>query len=74
MSIFSEQFNELSFEVRAIACNLMLENQIRDLHLESDRLKRRYETSRKEINEKIKYCERELSQELGKINKTLKVK
>lgn len=69
MSIFSEQFNELPFDVRVIACNLALETQIRDLQLESSRLKRRYEESRKEINEKIKYCERELSKALNELNK-----
>jgi len=60
MSKYSERFNALPFEIREIACNLMLESQIRDLYLERGRLKKRYDTSRKEINEKIKYCEREL--------------
>ncbi len=60
MSVHSDKFNALPFEVRAIASNVMLEHTVRDLYLERDRLKRRYETSRKEINEKIKYCEREL--------------
>jgi len=61
MSIHSDKFNDLPFDIRVIACNLMLESQIRDLYKEKDRLKLRYETSKKEINEKIKYCERELS-------------
>ena len=61
MSIHSGKFNALPFEIREIACNVMLESQIRDLYKEKDRLKRRYETSKKEINEKIKFCERELA-------------
>lgn len=69
MSIFSEQFNELPFETRAIACNVMLEAQIRDMYREAERLKRRYETSKKEINEKIKYCERELAKKLDEVSK-----
>ena len=60
MSKHSDRFNELPLETRQIASNLMLEHQIRDLHLEMGRLKQRYHTSRWEINEKIKYCEREL--------------
>jgi len=39
----------------------MVEHQIRDLHFEAERLKLRYNTSKAEINEKIKYMERELA-------------
>ena len=38
----------------------MVEIEIRGLYSEMDRVKKRYETSRKGINEKIKYMEREL--------------
>ena len=61
MSKHSDRFNALPFETRVIACNSMLESHIRDLHQEMERLRRRYNTSRKEITEKIKYCERELA-------------
>ena len=61
MSKFSEEFNALPFDVRAIACNLMVEHQIRGLYFEAERLKLRYNTSKAEINEKIKYMERELA-------------
>jgi len=61
MSKFSDDFNALPFDVRAIACNVMVEHQIRDLYFEAERLKLRYNTSKAEINEKIKYMERELA-------------
>tara|TARA_R110000744_G_scaffold341635_1_gene446833 strand:- start:3431 stop:3589 length:159 start_codon:yes stop_codon:yes gene_type:complete len=48
-------------EVRIICCNLALQDQIRDLGFEKDRLKKRYSQSKKEIDDKIKYCERELA-------------
>ena len=72
MSVFSDQFNALPFEIRVIACNLALETKIRGLHLEAGRLKNRYETSRKEINETIKFCEHELFKKLTEINNTAK--
>ena len=61
MSEHGDKFNALPDEVREIACNLMLEYQIRDLYLEKERLHRRYCTSRNEINDKIRYCELELA-------------
>ena len=61
MSKHGDKFNALPADVREIACNLMLEYQIRDLRLEKERLKKRYCTSLNEINDKIKYCEKELS-------------
>ena len=68
MSKFSERFNALPDESRFIAADLMLETEIRNLKLECERLNRRYEASRSEINEKIKYCERELSKRLLILN------
>ena len=60
MSKYSDDFNELPFEVRKIAAKVMLQYQIRDLGFEKERLKKRYNQSLKEINEKIKYCELDL--------------
>ena len=68
MSKFSERFNALPDESRFIASDLMLEMEVRGLKLERERLSRRYEASRSEINEKIKYCERELSKRLLILN------
>lgn len=61
MSKHSDRFNALPMEVRIICCNLALQDQIRDLGFEKDRLKKRYSQSKKEIDDKIKYCERELA-------------
>jgi hypothetical protein len=60
MTKHSDAFNELSFETRAICSKVLLQDQIQGMRLEKERLKRRYSQSLKEINEKIKYCEREL--------------
>ena len=65
MSKFSERFNAMPDDARSIACDLALEVQVRDLQSELLRLKRRYETSRKEITEKIIYCENELIKRLS---------
>ena len=61
MTDWSEKYNDLPMEVREIASKVMLQHEIRDMYAEKERLKRRYEQSRKEINEKIKYCEHELN-------------
>lgn len=68
MSKFSERFNALPDEARAIAIDLMLESQVSALKLEAERLERRYKTSRNEITEKIECCERELSKKLLILN------
>ncbi len=60
MSKYSDDYNASPFEVRKIAAKVMLQGQIRDLNFEKERLKARYSQSLKEINEKIKYCERDL--------------
>jgi len=63
MSKYSDAYNALPFEVRAICSKVLLQDQIRDLHFEKDRLKRRYNQSLKEINDKIKFCEHDLAKE-----------
>lgn len=59
----SEAFNALPDETRKIYSRLLLRVEVRLMETEKNRLKRRYNQSLKEINEKIKYMESELAKE-----------
>jgi len=60
MRNWSKEFNALPIEIRTICCAIECLTRIQQLHLEKERLVRRYHQSISEINEHISACEMSL--------------